>query len=1024
MVPRRLSLIAWLLASLLLAASAEAQNPVIRELQGLWKKSLEAYNAGRYAESEAFAKQSIARATAVFGPDHRATSRGYHNLARVYLRTGRFQEAETISRKALAIREKMVGPDSVPVAATLTQLGWLMIEQGRYPEAEPMLKRAVAIYEKVPTPESPWSLGLSLSNLGYYHMAIGQWQEAETILTRGVAVQEKATGAESVWTSRIVSRLALAKQQGGKTAEAEALFKRAIATLERLGNENAELGANLGRLAWLYVFQGRVVEAEPMFRRAIAAQEKGLGRDNSLTSFSLRGLGNLMTKTGRFAEAEAVLKEALAIDEKAHGPNHPQVGADLANLANLANQTNRLDEALAWGKRAVAIREAAFGQEHHLTLLSLNILGETYLKAGRLEEAETTVKRTAAGREKVLGPTHFFTAESWVLLGRIHLAQQRHAEALAAFQKASSIIDARSRSSAGFRAKQHSDEVGVGFRRFAHGWVVFAAWQLAKRDPARVKELMNEAFLAAQLSENTAASAALNQMAVRFGAGTGPLAELLRQGQDIANRWQDIDRQLTQSIGEQTVAVKSNAEERARARRELDRLSGELETLSRRIAKEFPEYASLAHVEPVSIKSAQEALSDHQALVAVLSNGPATTTFVVTRQEARWYRSTLTQAKLAEKVEKLRCGLEAEAWTEEKRRERCKELGLKLTSAELLPYDLAEAHKLYEDLFGPLQPMLNGKSLVIVPSGPLTSLPLHALLTEKPAEAFPADAMGYRRASWLAKSNAVTVLPSVQSIAALKLASARTKPSKSLIGIAAPDFQGTSTAPPPQSPATKRAVTQQFAAFFKGNRADLELLKSSLAPLPETKDEILAVARKVGAEEKDILLGPAATKASIKSLPLGDYRIVYFATHGLIAGEIEGLGEPALALTMPSSGDADEGLLTASDVAQLKLNADWVVLSACNTAAGNRPGAEALSGLARSFFYAGARSLLVSHWKVSSVAAVKLTTAAFDALAADTTIDKAEALRRSMIAMIEKDDVEMAHPSNWAPFVLVGDGAK
>jgi CHAT domain-containing protein len=300
---------------------------------------------------------------------------------------------------------------------------------------------------------------------------------------------------------------------------------------------------------------------------------------------------------------------------------------------------------------------------------------------------------------------------------------------------------------------------------------------------------------------------------------------------------------------------------------------------------------------------------------------------------------------------------------------------------------------------------------------------MHALLTEKPAEAFPVDALGYRRASWLAKSNAITVLPSVQSLSALKLASSRTKAPKPLIAVAAPDFQGTSLITA-QLPASKRAVNQQFAAFFKGNRADLELLKSSLAPLPETKDEVLAVARKVGAEAKDILLGPEANKARIKQLPLADYRIVYFATHGLVAGEVEGLGEPALALTLPSAGDAEVGLLTASDVAQLKLNADFVVLSACNTAAGNRPGAEALSGLARSFFYAGARSLLVSHWKVSSVAAVKLTTATFDALAADAAIDKAEALRRSMIAMIEKESAEMAHPSNWAPFVLVGDGSQ
>src|SRR6202035_2242498 len=136
-----------------------------------------------------------------------------------------------------------------------------------------------------------------------------------------------------------------------------------------------------------------------------------------------------------------------------------------------------------------------------------------------------------------------------------------------------------------------------------------------------------------------------------------------------------------------------------------------------------------------------------------------------------------------------------------------------------------------------------------------------------------------------------------------------------------------------------------------------------------------------------------------KHTPLADYRVVYFATHGLVAGDIKGLAEPSLALTIPPQPtDLDDGLLTASEVAQLKLNADWVVLSACNTASGEKPGAEALSGLARAFFYAGAHALLVSHWAVDSDAAARLTTTTFDLLQNDPRIGRAEALRRAMLA--------------------------
>ena len=151
----------------------------------------------------------------------------------------------------------------------------------------------------------------------------------------------------------------------------------------------------------------------------------------------------------------------------------------------------------------------------------------------------------------------------------------------------------------------------------------------------------------------------------------------------------------------------------------------------------------------------------------------------------------------------------------------------------------------------------------------------------------------------------------------------------------------------------------------------------------------------------DIHLGRDASESTVKQIPLAEYRVVYFATHGLVAGDVKGLGEPSLALTLPRKpSDFDDGLLTASEVAQLKLNADWVVLSACNTIAGDKPGAEALSGLARAFFYAGARALLASHWSVESDAATQLTTRVFAIMKTDPMLGRAEALRRSMLVQI------------------------
>jgi hypothetical protein len=158
----------------------------------------------------------------------------------------------------------------------------------------------------------------------------------------------------------------------------------------------------------------------------------------------------------------------------------------------------------------------------------------------------------------------------------------------------------------------------------------------------------------------------------------------------------------------------------------------------------------------------------------------------------------------------------------------------------------------------------------------------------------------------------------------------------------------------------------------RDGRPDLDHLRVQ-TPLHDTADELCAVAKDLKLASDDIVLGANATEATIKKLSdqgkLAQYRVLHFATHGTLAGEIEGTHEPGLILTPPKQqSDLDDGYLSASEVAALKLDADWVILSACNTAAGGAQGAEALSGLARAFFYAGARAMLVSHWSVDSAA--------------------------------------------------------
>ncbi|MBT3906746.1 MAG: CHAT domain-containing protein, partial [Rhodospirillaceae bacterium] len=214
------------------------------------------------------------------------------------------------------------------------------------------------------------------------------------------------------------------------------------------------------------------------------------------------------------------------------------------------------------------------------------------------------------------------------------------------------------------------------------------------------------------------------------------------------------------------------------------------------------------------------------------------------------------------------------------------------------------------------------------------------------------------------------------------------------------------------------------------NSADLGVLPR----LPDTADEVTSIAKALKADfKRDVYLGTRATEDKVKAADLSRYKVLAFATHGLVPGDLDGLDQPALALSSPQlGGTTGDGLLTMGEILGLRLDADWVVLSACNTAAAEGEGAEVFSGLGRAFFYAGTRAMLLSNWPVETTSARLLTTDLFRRQAADPSLSRTQALQQSMQTLMtgpgyidpksNKVVFSYAHPIFWAPFSLVGDG--
>jgi CHAT domain-containing protein len=197
---------------------------------------------------------------------------------------------------------------------------------------------------------------------------------------------------------------------------------------------------------------------------------------------------------------------------------------------------------------------------------------------------------------------------------------------------------------------------------------------------------------------------------------------------------------------------------------------------------------------------------------------------------------------------------------------------------------------------------------------------------------------------------------------------------------------------------------------------------AKLIPLPDTRRELVAIASRVGEGQSLLFLGPAASERAVEEVDATDFRVVVFATHALMAGELPGLREPAIVLTPDARTNSRyDGLLTPTEVAQLKLDADLVVLSGCNTAAGDGSGLdEGFSGLARAFLFAGARGLLVSHWPVGSQATALLSALTVtDGLGAEDR-DWGKALHGAMRAFVDAGSLAGRHPAVWSGFVYAG----
>ena len=972
-----------------------------------------------------------------------------------------------LARARLILCQQALGAASPKTALCEIELGRALIVEMVFPDAQSTLAAAITHLGAKPEPQA---LARAQSLLGEALSWQGQFEKASSLIASALAVQTDPaqrsltlrrqanmlagqgklpeqqaaiTAARRLAETAVLSvhDRALLELQAGlnevtrNPAQAVSLDRAALATMEqRFGATDSRLSSPLASLGdALFVAEGHMA-SEPFRERALAIERARPRPNPSRETAALVDLSSVWAASGRLIPAMMMLKEAVARSE-AEGANS-LLATRLRRLGEMQAQAGQLEAAIGSLERAVSVSETQTGRNSATTGFILLTLARTYGRVGRASDAEAVARRAVVIRERLYGPNQIVTLTARAVLGGL-LLDTNPAEAVRLIEPAVAAIAAQFGNEhprtqqyrallAAALAKSDKPEAaiteidtsigvlrqpllgtkilnsvgsefGLAWSNDLFGALNAAVFWLPATDSARAER----AFALLQLDEAASGLSTIAWQAAARRSISNPKIKALVEAQRI----QQIElTRLRRGVVNQadTLAVVP----------QITALQGRITALDAEIAAADPAFAALSRRQEVPLvnmnSGRQPLLRRHEAMIAFMQNDDALRVLVITRGGTQMHILPDTKREdLAAQVAALRRGLVIDA---------------ALTAADLPEFDVAASHALYAKVIAPLLPQLKGiTTLQIVADGPLARLPL-GLLVSKPAK--DADLLArYRNSGWLADRFAIAVQPGITALAAARSIGAPSRADRMFLAVADPALTGI-------TPGTTHVAGLADFVKLRGvqrGAARTATATCAMQPLPDTRREAERVASILGKQgTTTLLMGAQASERELRQRSdngdLARYRTLLFATHGLADNEATG-EEPALVLapaSCSSNDAAEDGLLSASEIAALKLDADLVILSGCNTAApGDALVGQPFSGLAQAFRQAGARRLLVSHWSVDSAATADLMAALF-AKGAHAT---AASLQVAMHEFRQRPGPlpYRSHPAFWAPFVLVGD---
>ncbi len=710
-------------------------------------------------------------------------------------------------------------------------------------------------------------------------------------------------------------------------------------------------------------------------------------------------LGALKWGNQKFAEATAILTRAMQLGEAAGMTANSTVmynGTGYLTTSLIA--TGKTDDAVRLCDRRIALKQRYFQ----------NACALAYHLNGKYDASVRLMRANAKFWSALYPRDNFRIVLAEGLLGASLIAKGERAEGKQLLETVVSFLpDAKARTPG-----SQAGNFPYVERLILNAYLDVLSDEHAKATDASARRaLATEAFKVAAMMRSSVVQQSAQDAALRAAAGEAGLSDLVRTLQDGQAETKVLYDFLTRQLSEPQERQLPSVVASMRARiAELDTQQKKIETT---IAQKFPAFRELMRPSVPTPQEIAERLQPDEAFLLLSPAPGGTHAWAISRDGFAYATSPLKAAELEPMVQRLRRTLE-------------------LDQNDLLhAFDAATASQLYRQLVVPVETVLAGKSALLVSaSGALSKLPFGVLLTAEAPTADPTEN------PYLIRKYAISHAVSPAAwLAQVKYERRARQTASGFVGFGDPVF---SAAAPATGGGTRAAGGKRVRNLSIGRVSDAppseapaasgsNVTYASLSPLPETRDEVLAIASTLKADpNRDVYLNLRASRKNVMEARIADRSVVMFATHGLMAGDLPSLDEPGLALSVTSPNDA-EPVLKLSDILKLRLNADWVVLSACNTAAGDKASDETYSGLGRAFFYAGARALLLTHWAVETNSAKAITTQLFERFSASTQITRAEALRQTQLAMLGSKATggpDYGHPFFWAPFALVGDGGR